>query len=70
MDFEKRARELVGQMTLEEKASQLRFDAPAIGHLGIPRYHWWNEGSTESPGQEPLPCFPRPSAWRPCLMRI
>ena len=44
MDFEKRARELVGQMTLEEKASQLRFDAPAIGHLGIPRYHWWNEG--------------------------
>ena len=34
MDFEKRARELVGQMTLEEKASQLRFDAPAIGHLG------------------------------------
>lgn len=44
MDFEKRARELVDQMTLEEKASQLRFDAPAIGRLGIPRYHWWNEG--------------------------
>lgn len=44
MDFEKRARELVGQMTLEEKASQLRFDAPAISRLGIPRYHWWNEG--------------------------
>lgn len=43
MDFEKRARELVEQMTLEEKASQLRFDAPAIAHLGIPRYHWWNE---------------------------
>ena len=34
---------LVGQMTLEEKASQLRFDAPAIERLGIPAYNWWNE---------------------------
>ena len=42
-DFEKQARELVEKMTLEEKASQLNFDAPAIPRLGIPRYHWWNE---------------------------
>ena len=42
-DFEKQARELVDKMTLEEKASQLNFDAPAIPRLGIPRYHWWNE---------------------------
>ena len=26
----RRARELVGQMTVEERASQLRYDAPAI----------------------------------------
>lgn len=38
-----RAKTLVGQMTLEEKASQLRFDAPAIERLGIPAYNWWNE---------------------------
>uniref|UniRef100_S0DFG7 Glycoside hydrolase family 3 protein n=1 Tax=termite gut metagenome TaxID=433724 RepID=S0DFG7_9ZZZZ len=38
-----RARHLVAQMTLEEKASQLRFDAPAIERLGIPEYNWWNE---------------------------
>ena len=31
-------------MTLEEKASQLRYDAPAIKRLGIPAYNWWNEG--------------------------
>ena len=37
------AEELVGRMTLEEKASQLRFDAPAIERLGIPEYNWWNE---------------------------
>lgn len=44
MDFEKQARELVSRMTLEERASQLRFDAPAIKRLGVPAYHWWNEG--------------------------
>jgi beta-glucosidase len=38
-----RAKELVAQMTLEEKASQLRYDAPAIPRLGIPAYNWWNE---------------------------
>ncbi len=37
------AHELVSQMTLEEKASQLRFDSPAIPRLGIPAYNWWNE---------------------------
>ncbi len=34
---------LVSQMTLEEKASQLRYDAPAIERLGVPAYNWWNE---------------------------
>ncbi len=38
-----KAVQLVSQMTLEEKASQLRFDAPAIPRLGIPAYNWWNE---------------------------
>ena len=39
----RKATELVGQMTLEEKASQLKYDAPAIPRLGIPAYNWWNE---------------------------
>ena len=37
------AQELVARMTLEEKASQLRYDAPAIPRLNIPEYNWWNE---------------------------
>lgn len=37
------AKALVAQMTLEEKASQLRFESPAIPRLGIPAYNWWNE---------------------------
>ena len=39
----KRAHDLVAQMTLEEKAAQLRYHAPAIPRLGIPAYCWWNE---------------------------
>ena len=38
-----KARELVSRMTIEEKASQLKYDAPAIPRLGIPAYNWWNE---------------------------
>ena len=38
-----RARALVAQMTVEEAASQLRYDAPAIDRLGVPAYNWWNE---------------------------
>ncbi|MBK5201966.1 MAG: glycoside hydrolase family 3 protein, partial [Spirochaetaceae bacterium] len=41
---EKKAKELVSKMSIEEKASQLRFDAPAIERLNINEYNWWNEG--------------------------
>ena len=40
---EERVKDLVSRMTLEEKASQLRYNAPAIKRLGIPFYNWWNE---------------------------
>ena len=39
-----KAEALVAQMTLEEKASQLKYDSPAIDRLGVPAYNWWNEG--------------------------
>ena len=39
----KRAAQLVAQMTVDEKAAQLRYDAPAIERLGIPEYNWWSE---------------------------
>ena len=37
------ARRLVDRMTVQEAASQLRYDAPAITRLGVPSYNWWNE---------------------------
>lgn len=39
-----RANDLVERMTLEEKASQLVNDSPAIPRLGVREYNWWNEG--------------------------
>lgn len=39
----RQAEALVDQMTVEEQASQLRYDAPAIERLNIPAYNWWNE---------------------------
>lgn len=41
--FRERAKELVSQMTLEEKAFQMMHGAPAIERLGIKAYNWWNE---------------------------
>ncbi len=41
--FKSKAKELVAKMTLEEKASQLTYNSPAIERLGIPAYNWWNE---------------------------
>ncbi|HWT73480.1 MAG TPA: glycoside hydrolase family 3 N-terminal domain-containing protein [Mobilitalea sp.] len=43
-EYKKRAKELVSQMTLEEKAFQMLHNAPAIGRLKIKSYNWWNEG--------------------------
>ena len=41
---EVRVKDLISNMTLEEKAAQLGHTAPAIPRLGIPEYNWWNEG--------------------------
>ncbi|MBE5951133.1 MAG: glycoside hydrolase family 3 protein [Lachnospiraceae bacterium] len=42
-EYRKRAKELVAQMTLEEKVEQTLNWAPAIERLGIKKYNWWNE---------------------------
>ncbi len=57
---EQRAADLVHQMTLEEKATQLVNQARAIPRLDVPAYDWWSEslhgvavnGTTEFP--EPI----------------
>lgn len=38
------AKQLVSQMTLEEKMSQMVYQSPAIERLGIPAYNWCGNG--------------------------
>jgi beta-glucosidase len=40
---EDRIHDLLSQMTLEEKASQMQDVSVAIPRLGVPGYNWWNE---------------------------
>ncbi len=57
---EQRAADLVGRMTLAEKATQMQNNSAAIPRLNVPAYQWWsealhgviNEGVTEYP--EPI----------------
>ena len=44
LPLEQRLDDLLGRLSLEEKAAQLLHAAPAIPRLGIPSYNWWNEG--------------------------
>ncbi len=40
---EKRAKELISKMTIEEKASLMMDESHAVEGLGIRSYNWWNE---------------------------
>ncbi|NOU98921.1 glycoside hydrolase family 3 C-terminal domain-containing protein [Paenibacillus planticolens] len=42
-EVKERAKTLVSQMTLDEKISQMLYNAAEIPRLGLPRYNWWNE---------------------------
>ncbi|MBL8551183.1 MAG: glycoside hydrolase family 3 C-terminal domain-containing protein [Hyphomonadaceae bacterium] len=59
LSFEARAADLVGRMTLEEKAAQLLNDAPAIPRLGVREYNWWNEGLHGVAGAGRAAVFPQ-----------
>jgi len=39
----RKAKALVAQMDLMEKAAQLKYDSSPVKRLGIPAYNWWNE---------------------------
>jgi beta-glucosidase len=43
LPFEKRVADLVGRMTLAEKADQVQMATPANARLGLPACNWWSE---------------------------
>lgn len=53
-----KAGQLVAKMTVEEKISQLLYNAPAIERLGVEEYNWWNESSHGIHGAGTTTVFP------------
>ncbi|MCB2221003.1 MAG: glycoside hydrolase family 3 C-terminal domain-containing protein [Bacteroidetes bacterium] len=43
LSIDERIDDLVSRLTVEEKASLMLYNSPAIERLGIPEYNWWNE---------------------------
>jgi beta-glucosidase len=59
-DAEVRARDVVAQLTMDEKIDQLLNVAPAVPRLGIPAYNWWTESLHGALGPLPTTNFPEP----------
>ena len=58
--LEQQASDIIGQMTLEEKFSQLMNETPGIERLGIEPYDWWNEGRHRVGRSGRATVFPQP----------
>ena len=44
LSVHERAEDLTDRLTVQEQAEQLKYEAPAVERLGLPKYNWWNEG--------------------------
>ena len=43
LSAEERARDLLGRLTLEEKARLMEYASPAVERLDVPAFNWWSE---------------------------
>ena len=57
---QQRAEALVAHMTLEQKASLMRYESEPIPELGIPAYNWWNEALHGVARNGKATVFPQP----------
>ena len=55
-----RAVDLCGRLTLDEKASLMLDDSPAIPRLGIKRFQWWSEALHGVANMGDVTVFPEP----------
>ena len=69
-NYRKRAAELVGKMTLEEKVAQTLYQAPAVERLNIKAYNWWNEALHGVARAGTATVFPQRSVWLQLLTKI
>ena len=63
-----RERDLISRLTLEEKASLMQDQSPAIPRLGIKKFNWWSEAFMGLPTMTVLLFFLSPSVWPLHLM--
>ncbi|MBO4606225.1 MAG: glycoside hydrolase family 3 C-terminal domain-containing protein [Bacteroidales bacterium] len=59
---EQRARDLVAQMTIEQKTALMAHQSLPIDELGIPAYNWWNEALHGVARNGKATVFPMPIA--------
>ena len=43
LSMDERIDDLIGRLTVAEKMRMLHYQSPAVEHLDIPAYNWWNE---------------------------
>jgi beta-glucosidase len=60
LSSEQRARDLIGQLTLEEKAKLMCDQSEAIPRLGIKKFNWWSEALHGLANNEKVTVFPEP----------
>lgn len=59
-ESERRAAELVGKLTLEQKASLMLYGSAPVEEQGIPAYNWWNEALHGVARNGKATVFPQP----------
>ena len=71
--IDQRVNDLIGRLTLEEKAAQLNHLNTGVPRLGIPMWGGWNQTLHGVWSKEPTTLFPAPIAlgatWDPALIR-
>ncbi|MFL9843580.1 xylan 1,4-beta-xylosidase [Flavobacterium rhizosphaerae] len=60
LSFEERAKDLISRLTLEEKASLMFDQSPAIPRLGIKKFNWWSEALHGLANNDSVTVFPEP----------
>ncbi|HRH44873.1 MAG TPA: glycoside hydrolase family 3 C-terminal domain-containing protein [Pyrinomonadaceae bacterium] len=60
LSFEKRAEDLISRLTLDEKASLMFDQSPAVPRLGIKKFNWWSEALHGLANNNNVTVFPEP----------
>ncbi|WP_421918534.1 glycoside hydrolase family 3 C-terminal domain-containing protein [Marinifilum sp.] len=59
LPVDERVKALIKELTLEEKIGLMENNSKAVERLGIPQYHWWNEGLHGVARSAPATVFPQ-----------